>query len=273
MKPAVKPASPEARVQAASRWLLEQYARRAVFAPLPDRLAPSSVAQAYAVQSDYVKVKAKACGPVIGWKIALASPAMQQMTGLPAPILGRLHRDQVVQSPALTRTTDYGRLIVEFEVAVKLKRDLPARSQAYDAASVAPAVAAMGPALELADDRHADYALLAGRGRVLIAENAWNQGAVLGDLRDDWATLQHAALRGEALINGVPVGEGSSADLMGGPLQALAWLANAAIGMGECMKAGQFAILGSMVTSKFPRTGDRIEYRLQGFPPVLLALG
>jgi hypothetical protein len=39
------------------------------------------------------------------------------------------------------------------------------------------------------------------------------------------------------------------------------------------MRAGEIAILGSMVTSKFPVAGDRIEYRLQGFEPVLLALG
>ena len=32
----------------------------------------------------------------------------------------------------------------------------------------------------------------------------------------------------------------------------------------------EIAILGSMITSKFPRAGDRIEYRLEGFPPVVL---
>jgi 2-keto-4-pentenoate hydratase len=209
----------------------------------------------------------------MGWKIALASPAMQQMTGLPAPIMGRLHQEQLVHSPAITHAADYGRLIVEFEVAVRLGRNLPARSRPYDAQSVAPAVAAMAPALELADDRNADYSLLAGRGLVLIAENAWNQGAVLGEWRDDWARLPHESLRGEAFINGDCVGSGSSADLMGAPLKALAWLANEAIAQGECMRAGEIAILGSMVTSKFPVAGDRIEYRLQGFEPVLLALG
>ncbi len=257
----------------ASRWLIDQYARRAVFAPLPAAIAPGSLVQAYAVQSDYAREKALACGPAVGWKIALASPAMQQMTGLRAPIMGRLHQEQLVHSPAITRATDYGRLIVEFEVAVRLGRDLPAQSRPYDAQSVAPAVASMAPALELADDRNADYSLLAGRGLVLIAENAWNQGAVLGEWRDDWARLQHENLRGEAFINGDCVGSGSSADLMGAPLKALAWLANEAIARGACMRAGEIAILGSMVTSKFPVAGDRIEYRLQGFEPVLLALG
>ena len=195
---------------------------------------------------------------------------MQTMTGLPTPISGRLHRRQVVGSPAAVRTSDYGRLIVEFEIAIRIGHDLAAAGEPYDASSVATAVAALGPALELADDRNADYGRLAGQGLALIADNAWNQGAVLGELREDWSRLSINDLAGEAFINGVSVGRGRGADLMGGPLHALAWLANQAIGMGDPLRAGEIAILGSMITSKFPQAGDRIEYRIEGFSPVVL---
>jgi 2-keto-4-pentenoate hydratase len=175
-----------------------------------------------------------------------------------------------VGSPAAVRTSDYGRLIVEFEIAIRIGHDLAAASEPYDASSVAKAVAALGPALELADDRNADYGRLAGQGLALIADNAWNQGAVLGELREDWSRLSINDLTGEAFINGVSVGRGRSADLMRGPLHALAWLANQAAGMGDPLRAGEIAILGSMITSKFPQAGDRIEYRLEGFSPVVL---
>lgn len=254
----------------AARWLTDAYARRAVFEPLPEAIAPRSLAEAYAVQSNVSREKALVCGPPVGRKIALSSAAMQQMTGLPAPISGELHRAQVVVSPARVRARDYGRLIIEFEIAVRLGRDLPAIGRPYRASSVARAVAALGPALELADDRNADYARLAGQGLALIADNAWNQGAVLGELREDWACLAVNHLSGEALINGVSVGVGRSADLMRGPLHALAWLANQAVARGEPLRAGEIAILGSMITSKFPAPGDRIDYRLDGFPPVVL---
>ena len=256
--------------RSAARWLVDAYARRADFAPLPQKIAPRSLAEAYTIQADYVHQKGVVCGPSVGRKIALSSVAMQTMTGLPAPISGRLHRNQVVGSPAGVRPSDYGRLIIEFEIAVRIDRDLADVSASYDAFKVAKAVAALGPALELADDRHADYAKLAGQGLTLIADNAWNQGAVLGTLREDWSRLSINELAGEAFINGVSVGKGQSADLMQGPLHALAWLANQAAGMGDPLRAGEIAILGSMITSKFPRAGDRIEYRLEGFPPVVL---
>ena len=254
----------------AARWLIDAYTRRVDFAPLPQAVAPRSVAEAYAIQANYVRRKAVACGPSVGRKIALSSAAMQTMTGLPAPISGRLHRNQVVGSPAGVRASDYGRLIIEFEIAVRIDRDLADLRASYDASTVAKAVAALGPALELADDRHADYAKLAGQGLTLIADNAWNQGAVVGTLREDWYRLSINELTGEAFINGVSVGKGRSADLMRGPLHALAWLANQAAGMGDPLRAGEIAILGSMITSKFPCAGDRIEYRLEGFPPVVL---
>lgn len=254
----------------AATWLTRAYARRAGFAPLSPRLAPRSMDQAYAVQAEYVREKSSACGPSVGRKIALSSVAMQQMTGLPAPISGRLHQGQVVVSPAQVRASDYGRLIIEFEIAVRLGCKLPDMGHPYDASTVSQAVAALGPALELADDRRANYAELAGQGLTLIADNAWNQGAVLGVLREDWARLPIDELNGAAFINGACVGRGQSADLMQGPLHALAWLANQAIGLGEPLGAGEIAILGSMITSKFPQAGDRIEYRLDGFEPVLL---
>ncbi len=256
----------------ATRWLLEQYRQRAGFGPFPAAVAPRTLAQAHIVQRAFAEAKARACGPAVGWKIALASPVMQQMVGLDSPVSGRLHRDQVVSTPAHTRGADYGRLIVEFEIAVRLGRDLGPDGPALTAASVVSAVSALGPALELADDRRADYALLARNGLQLVADNAWNQGVVLGCLREDWAALDLDGLRGEAFINGHSVGAGRGADLMGGPLSALAWLVNDVRGRGETLRAGEIVMLGSLVTSKFPVAGDRLVYRLEGFEPVELQI-
>ncbi|HVL56919.1 MAG TPA: hydratase, partial [Burkholderiaceae bacterium] len=75
-----------------------------------------------------------------------------------------------------------------------------------------------------------------------------------------------------ALIDGEPVGSGAGRDLMGHPLDALAWLADHAARRGIAMRAGEFAILGSLVTSKFPRAGQRLEFALEGFAPIELAI-
>src|SRR5918996_920207 len=70
--------------------------------------------------------------------------------------------------------------IVGFEIAVQMAEDLPAADAPYARERVAQAVGAVMPALELADDRNADYAELARHPLELIADNCWNEGAVLG---------------------------------------------------------------------------------------------
>jgi 2-keto-4-pentenoate hydratase len=262
-----------ALVERAADWLAEQHAGRRPFCGLPANCRPGSVAEAYAIQDALVATKARACGVPVGWKIALSNAAMQRFVGLHEPIAGRLHARQVVGAPARTTAADYGRLLIEFEIAVELGADLPAKNGAYNRKSVAPAVAAVRPAFELADDRAADYAELNRHALQLVADNAWNEGAVLGRRRTDWWTLNLATMTGTVSLDGERIGTGTGADLMGHPLDALAWLANHAAQRGQPMRAGEVAILGSMVTSKFPVAGQTYRFALEGFEPIELSIG
>jgi 2-keto-4-pentenoate hydratase len=187
-----------------------------------------------------------------------------------------------VNAPAHTRQGDYGRLLVEFEIAVRLSRDLPAKRGPHTAQSVVHAVDGVAPAMEIADDRNADYTQLARLGLYLVADNAWNEGAMLGRFDTQWkrwlTTPDVAAddglgsLRGEVFINGASVGGGHGRDLMGHPLKALAWLANEANARGEQLRAGDVCILGSLVSSKFPQQGDVLRFELEGFEPIELTV-
>ena len=261
------------RIERAARWLVRQHRDHAVLGPFPADCAPADVAEAYAVQRRLVEIKARDCGPPVGWKIALSNPAMQRFVGLPEPIAGRLLKRQVVGGPARTTAAAYGRFLVEFEIAVELGADLPvAAGTVCSPERAAEAVAAVRPAFELADDRGADYATLSAHGLQLVADNALSEGAVLGERRSDWRSLDLKALRGTAYIDGEAVGQGEGRDLMGGPLEALAWLATHAARQGQPMRAGEVAILGSLVTSKFPTAGQRLRFELDGFAPLELAV-
>ena len=261
-------------------WLVEQHRQRSTFDLPPAALRVSDLTQATQVQQALVRRKARECGPTAGWKIALATPVMQQMVGLNAPIAGRLHQRQIVSAPAHTRQRDYGRLLVEFEIAVRLSHDLPSGASPHTAQSVIRAVQGVAPAMEIADDRHADYTQLARLGLYLVADNAWNEGAMLGHFDPHWkrwlttpeisADDELGSLRGEVFINGVSVGGGHGRDLMGHPLKALAWLANEANARGEQLRAGDVCILGSLVSSKFPAQGDTLRFELAGFEPIEL---
>ena len=266
-----------------ANWLVHQHANKITFTPLPKDLTLLNATQAVAVQNEFVRIKARQCGDVIGWKIALATPAMQKMVGLDAPTAGRLHKKQVLHAPADVSIKGYARLLVEFEIAIQIGKDLMQSVTRHTGQSVASAVKAVTSAFEIADDRQADYSKLGGQGMQLLADNTWNEGAVLGEwvpFSQFWpnteALPKHddalGKLKGEAFINGVSVGHGYAHDLMGHPLNAIAWLANEANDRGTYLKAGDIAMLGSLVTSKFPKKGDQLRFDLQGFKPIYLGV-
>ncbi|MDH5212238.1 MAG: fumarylacetoacetate hydrolase family protein [Betaproteobacteria bacterium] len=248
------------RVRRAARWLVQQHLERNSSRPLPPALMPSGIDEAYAVQDAFVELKSHGCGNVVGHKIALTTPQMRAMVGLNEPIAGRLHARQVVRGPASVRAADYGRLVVEFEIAAQMAVDLAPRAAPYTTAQVAAAVGAVLPAFELADDRHADYTTLSARGLELAADNAWNEGAVLGAPCDAWREIDLAAVRGVATTNGAAVGEGRGADSMGHPMAALAWVANHLARRGRALRRGDIVITGSLVPSKFPKAGERLRF-------------
>lgn len=260
------------RVRNMAHLLVERHLHRRQSRPLPPEHAPRSLDEAYAVQDEFVALKARQCGPVVGYKIALTTPQMRQFVGLRDSIAGCLHERQVVRAPASARAADYGRLLVEFEIALLLGNDLRAAGAPHAPHEVAAAVAAAMPALELADDLGADYATLPSRGLELAADNAWNEGAVLGAPYADWRAVDLASLRGVARVNGMVVGEGRGGDAMGSPLAALAWIANHLRSRGRSLRKGDVVITGSLVASQFPRSGDLLQFDAGALGAVELAV-
>ena len=130
----------------------------------------------------------------------------------------------------------------------------------YTREKVAKAVSAAMPALELADDRKADYAKLHDYPLMLVVDNAWNEGAVLGAPVQKWQDIDLAALRGVAKINSKKVGEGHGRDVMGHPLEALTWVANNLASRGLGLWRSDVVLTGSLVTTKYPKAGDKIRF-------------
>jgi 2-keto-4-pentenoate hydratase len=254
----------------AGEWLAEAHRKRERFAPLPAELAPRDAAEAYAIQGEYVGIRARTRGSLAGYKIALTTDAIRQMVGMQDSIAGEMLEKCILRSPARVRSADYVRLLVEFEIALELGEDLPAVGAPYARQRVAQAVSAVMPALELADDRNADYARLAENSLMLIADNAWNEGAVLGSAIRNWTGLDLAAVKGTASINGREVGAGHGRDVLGHPFEALAWLANNLAARGLGLWRSDIVITGSLVATKFPKAGDHVRFSVESLGEVEL---
>jgi len=257
----VKPAD---RTQDAARRLLEAHERRERYRPLPKELAPRTEEEAYAIQDGFVALRAKKLGGIAGYKIALATAEMQRFVGVNAPQAGAMLEFTLHRTPARVRAADYMRLIVEFEIAVEIAEDLPVADAPFFRSRVAGAVGGVMPAIELADDRGAVYAELAKYPLDLIADNGWNEGAVLGYPVHEWQNIDLAAVGGVATINGKEVGEGRGAQAMGHPLDAVAWVADHLARHGRGLLRGDVVITGSLITSKEAKEGDLVKFALEG---------
>ncbi len=262
--------SEDGRIQQAAWWLVEEHRTRKPFGPMPEALAPRSVDDAYAIQEAFHTFMAAIHGPLVGYKVALTAPVMQQMVGFHTPFAGTILTETVHRSPATIRRTDYMRLGIECEIAVQLGRDLPAVRAPFGWSDIADAVAGVMAACELVDDRAAEYSQLATLVLAIIADNAWNAGIVLGSPVRDWRPLDLAAARGKLVINSMAVGEGHGSDIMGHPFEALLWLVNMLARRRKSLTQGMIIMTGSMVATQFVNSGDVVSLVVDGLGEVRL---
>ncbi len=256
----------------AARFLWNERQAGRPFVPIPEPHTPHRLEDAYAVQAELQQFLTEIYGSLAGYKIALTTPVMQKMVGFDEPIAGAIMEKTIHHTPARVRLSDYGRLGVECEIAVRLAQDLPAERAPYTRERVAGAVGAVLPAFELVDDRHADYTKIADHILTLLADNAWNDGIVLGSPLTDWQSLDLAAIHGTMRINGEVVGEGDGRDVLGHPLDALAWLASTLAAQGKTLSQGMVVMTGSVVATKFVSQGDRVQLTMDGLGEVELSI-
>jgi len=120
---------------------------------------------------------------------------------------------------------------------------------------IAPHVGGVGAAIELVDDRNADYAGLDVLS--LVADNSWNGGIVLSDFTASWPDLENVL--GRATKDGASIGEGHGRDILGHPFNSVAWLATQLASRGSGLKAGQIVMTGSVMKTVFPT--EDADYR------------
>ncbi|MGE5270217.1 MAG: 2-keto-4-pentenoate hydratase [Thiohalocapsa sp.] len=227
---------------------------------LPAELMPADLDEAYQVRRRFEKIEvAGGRGAVAGYKIGLTTPIMQRLCGVDEPCYGAIFAAEVHERRAELAAADYCRLGIETEIAVRLGADLP---DGKDPDRVAAAVDSVMAAIELLEDLRHDYQRLSAAA--MVAGNVWNAGVVLGPPRADWRGLDLARLTARLTINRREIGHGRGGDIMGNPLNALAWLADKRAAQGSPLRAGQLVMTGSMVPIQFPVAGDHAIVEVQG---------
>jgi len=240
---------------------------------LPEAWRPRDEAQGYALQSTLNHLLVEAgMGGLVGHKIGCTTPVMQAFLNIPNPCAGRIFGHTVIHRSGRIPHSGFVKVGVECEIAVELGRDLDATGAPATRESVADAIGGVMAAIEIVDDRYKDYRTLGIP--TLIADDFFDSGCVLGKPVRDWRKLDLPNLTGRTAINGVEVGRGTGALVMGHPFEALAWLANlrAKYGLGP-VKAGEFVLLGSVVETKWLKAGDEVRIEIEELGELRLGVG
>ena len=221
-------------------------AARTPAGPLPVGIAPATVAEGIAAQ--LALAHRWGAVPPAGFKIGATAKRMQEYLDLPGPAAGFIAYANVHASPATLAWANYRNPGVECEIAVRLGHDLPPGP--CDAMRAAAAVASVCAAIEIVENRYGPPPLgdLKAVGTpTLIADQVYHAACVLAEAPADWRELDLAAIPGRFFVDGDERASGHGRDLLGHPMNALAWLAaSAEVAAFGGLKAGQIVMLGSV---------------------------
>lgn len=226
----------------------------------------STITDAYEVQDSVVEAFGRSGeGAPVGYKVGLTTRAMQEFCGVDSPICGRILRRGVATDGTTLRRQDYVRLGLESELALHLAQDIPFEAITSDE-SLVQQIGSIHAAFEIVDDRGADYAHLSARQ--IVAENSWNAGIIIGPGASPANFGSLDRITGALVENDQEIGRGTSADVLGGPLEVVRWLSAFLSKRGESLRAGDWIMTGSIVTTKFPESGSRYRFGLKNLSPV-----
>lgn len=212
--------------------------RTGTLLPTPENGA-ETIEEAYAIQAAAVAASGLAVG---GWKIGCTSAASQRNLGSEGPIAGPMFATRIFDSEVTLRDVRMDMLLVEAEFAFRLAQDLPPRPTAYSDEEVKGAIGMLYPALELVQSRFAESRMpILG----IVTDSAGAGSLILGEPVADWRNRDLAATA--VTLSGPDglIAAGHGSDVLGNPLNAMAWLANFLRERGFGLRAGDIVTTGT----------------------------
>ena len=219
-----------------------------------------TIDDAYACQSEWIRLQVAGGARIVGHKIGLTSRAMQSAMKIDEPDYGTLLDYMIHDSGVVLRASDYIDPRLEVELAFVLGSRL--EGTGVTAGDVIAATEWIVPALELIDARSHRVDPDDGVTRTVfdtIADNAADAGVVLGTTRAKAAEID---MRWAAAIlkqNGVVEETGVAAGVLDDPVQGVVWLVHRLARFGVALEPGEIVLSGSFTRPVLCRPGDHFE--------------
>jgi 2-keto-4-pentenoate hydratase len=190
---------------------------------------------------------------VAGWKAGFTNKAGQETWQVSEPVCAFLLASSVLSTGAEIAASRFVKPGVEAEIAFVMKHDLAGPGITVPRAL--QAVEGAVPALELIDFRHSGKPV----GTDVIADGVYAKAIVVGGALTPVSGLDLAL---EGLVyeqSGVVVATSTAFEVMGNPLNSLAWIANHLGTRGQGLRAGDVVMSGSVSKILSVKAGDSVR--------------
>lgn len=224
---------------------------------LPEGFAPADEAAAYELQRRVMS----ALGEIGGWKVGAAGPDAP-------PVCGPMPLDGITENGAALPAVAPGvPLLIEAEVAFRMKDNLPPRTEPYSREEVVAAIGAAHPAIEWLQSRFLDPDAVDPLSN--LADTQMHGGFVYGPGVEGWQGLAFADLGVTQTI-----GDAEPLSRVGNPagdmLRLVVWLANVGAIWAGGLRAGEFVTCGSWTGKTLVPFGQRAVVRFAELGEVAL---
>ena len=180
----------------------------------------------------------------LGWKVGLGAPPAMERLKIKAPLVGFMMQKSLVPNASTVSLAGWHKPVAEPEVAVHMAKDL--LSGADRAATIA-AIAALGPAIELADLNPPPDDV-----EVTLAGNIFHRHVILGPPDPTRAGAKLDGLVGHVFRRGALAAKQDNVEaLIGEMVGIVQHVAGTLAAYGERLRAGDVIITGSIVPPPF----------------------
>ncbi|WP_087974111.1 2-keto-4-pentenoate hydratase [Oceanobacillus rekensis] len=257
-----------AKIKDAAMEIYEAEKNRQPIDPFTDTDTAISVNDAYQIQLNYVEERKRNGATVKGKKIGLTSKAMQEMLGVDRPDYGHILDDMIFSEGTPIDADRFIAPRVEFEIAFVLKHSL--KGPGITLEDVKQAIDYAVPAAELIDSRIKDWKI---KFEDTVADNGSSAGAVFGKSKKSLEDLDLPNVEMTVYQNGEFLDQALGSAVLGNPLEAVVWLANALGEYDIALNAGEVILAGALAKAVPVQNGDTFKAEFGGLGTVTIEFG